>query len=70
MLYDDTPVKSLCTQYDTVRYQPLAEHCFLLEVDGVLWMVSLLPVGSEEAPWRVHSIYTLVPEQSSAAAGG
>ena len=70
MLYDDTPVKSLFTQYDTVRYQPLAEHCFLLEVDGVLWVVSLLPVGSEEAPWRVHSIYTLVPEQSSAAAGG
>ena len=70
LLFDDTPVKSLCSQYDTVRYQPLAEHCFLLEVDGVLWVVHLLPFGPEETPWRVQSIHTLAPEQSAVQTGG
>lgn len=69
MLFDDTPVKSLCSQYDVLWYQPLAEHCFLLEVDGTLWVVHLAPYGTKDSLWRIGSIHTLVPEQPVVSTG-
>ncbi len=64
-LYESDPPEDISRQYGTLLYQPMAPHLFLLQADEELWLVNLLPYGREGDPWRLWSIYALVPEGGS-----
>jgi len=64
-LFNHIAIENIHARYQHPLYQPLDEHRMLLLLDEEIWLVTMTPTGTDDNPWRIESIHTLVPEASA-----